>query len=122
LDDDNAWKKSHVSSLYSALIAKNASFAFSSMEVDSTDLEFTEPKQGGIDTSCILHQKSLILKYGGWKDRTEANYFHDWEFVSRWMAGGEIWAATKRPTLLYNAETCGQREFLKGLVAQKAGE
>lgn len=122
LDDDNTWKKSHVSSLYMALSSEQASFAFSSMEVDETDLGFVEPKQGNIDTSCILHLKSLVSKYGFWKNRTEANYYHDWEFVSRWVEGGEKWIATKRPTLVYNAETCGQKEFLKSLVAAKSKE
>ncbi len=122
LDDDNVWKPEHLSTLYEALREHGASFAFSSMEVNGTDLGFSEPKQGGIDTSCILHKKSLIAKYGEWKDRTEANYFHDWEFVSRWVKGGERWVATKRPTLIYNAETCGQKDFLEGLASAKRGK
>lgn len=116
LDDDNVWKPDHVSSLYTAMLVSGASYAFSSMEVNGTDLKFSEPKQGGIDTSCILHQKALVAKYGKWKDRSEANYYHDWEFVSRWVNGGEKWVATKKPTLIYNAETCGQREFLEALA------
>lgn len=120
LDDDNAWKPNHVSSLYEALRSTDSTYAFSSMEVNGTDLGFSEPKKGGIDTSCVLHKKMLIGKYGGWKDRTEANYFHDWEFISRWAA--ERWAATKLPTLIYNAETCGQQEFLKGLVLNKTAK
>lgn len=122
LDDDNAWKPDHVSSLYEAIRETGAAFAFSSMEVDGTDLKFTEPKQGGIDTSCILHQKALATKYGNWKDRTAANYYHDWELVSRWVAGSEKWVATKKPTLIYNAETCGQREFLEALALPKGGK
>lgn len=116
LDDDNVWKTNHVSSLYEALRAADAAYAFSSMEVDGKDLGFSEPKQGGIDTSCILHRMELISKYGPWKDRTEANYYHDWELVSRWVSGGEKWVATRKPTLIYNAETCGQREFLENLA------
>lgn len=122
LDDDNAWKPDHVSSLYEALRASGASYAFSSMEVNGTDLKFDEPKRGNIDTSCILHLKELVVKYGGWKGRTDANYFHDWEFVSRWVAGGEKWVVTKKPTLIYNTETCGQREFLEALALSKAGK
>lgn len=116
LDDDNAWKPNHISLLYEAMRETGAAYAFSSMEVNGTDLKFDEPKQGGIDTSCILHQKALVTKYGGWKDRTKANYYHDWEFVSRWVKGGEKWVATRKPTLIYNAETCGQREFLEALA------
>lgn len=119
LDDDNAWKPDHVSSLYRAMSESGAAYAFSSMEVNGTDLKFDEPKQGGIDTSCILHKKDLVAKHGGWLDRTAANYYHDWELVSRWVQGGEKWAATKKPTLIYNSETCGQREFLEALALSK---
>lgn len=122
LDDDNMWMPDHLSSLYKVLKDANASYAFSSMQVDGVDLGFSEPKQGGIDTSCILHYKKLVPKYGGWRDRTEASYYHDWEFVSRWVNGKEPWAATRKPTLVYNADTCGQKEFLKGLVASKKEE
>jgi glycosyltransferase involved in cell wall biosynthesis len=116
LDDDNVWKPDHVSSLYEAMRAANTAYAFSSMEADGVDLKFHEPRQGNIDTSCILHKKELVGKHGGWKDRTQANYYHDWEFVSRWVKAGETWAATRKPTLVYNVETCGQREFLKALA------
>ena len=120
LDDDNAWKSDHVSSLYEAMRETGAAYAFSSMEVNGTDLKFDAPKHGSIDTSCILHRKDLVPKYGGWKDRTKANYYHDWEFVSRWVLGGEKWVATQKPTLIYNTETCGQRAFLEALALSKA--
>lgn len=122
LDDDNAWKPDHVSSLYEAMRETGSAYAFSSMEVNGTDLKFAEPKHGSIDTSCILHQKALVTKHGGWKDRTKANYYHDWEFVSRWVNASEKWVATKKPTLIYNAETCGQREFLEALALSKAAK
>jgi glycosyltransferase involved in cell wall biosynthesis len=117
LDDDNMWKGNHVSSLYEAMRKEGAAYAFSSMEVDGKDLRFKEPRQGNIDTSCILHKKDLVSKYGGWKDREEGGYYHDWEFVSRWVKGGEKWTATRQPTLIYNVETCGQKDFLKALAA-----
>ncbi len=116
LDDDNAWKPGHVSSVYEAKRASGASYAFSSMEVNGTDLKFKEPKQGGIDTSCILHDKSLIQKHGFWKDRVAGGYAHDWEFIGRWVTAGEKWAATGVATLVYNIETCGQRKFLQALA------
>lgn len=120
LDDDNVWKPDHISSLYEALQASGAAYAFSSMEVNGTDLQFSEPKKGSIDTSCILHRKNLVARHGVWKNRTDANYYHDWEFVSRWVAGEEKWVATKKPTLIYNAETCGQKDFLEALALSKA--
>jgi GT2 family glycosyltransferase len=118
LDDDNFWKPGHVSSLYEGMRASGTSYAFSSMEVDGVDLKFAEPRQGNIDTSCILHQKDLVAKHGGWKDREAGGYYHDWEFVSRWVKAGEKCVATKKPTLVYNAETCGQKDFLKALAAK----
>ena len=73
---------------------------------------FTEPKFQGIDTSCILHSKDLIARHGGWKNRDAGTYAHDWELVSRWLAGNEPWACTEIPTLIYNATTSGQSAFL----------
>jgi glycosyltransferase involved in cell wall biosynthesis len=119
LDDDNAWKPDHLSSLYEVMRASNAVFTFSSMEVDGKDLGFTEPKHQGIDTSCVLHRKELVEKYGWWKDRVAGGYAHDWEFFSRWVKAGEKWACTKKPTLIYNAATSGQAEFLKSTVATR---
>jgi O-antigen biosynthesis protein len=117
LDDDNAWESGHVSSLVKALERNRASFAFSSMKVEGRDLGFTEPKLRGIDTSCLLHRRSLIAKYGGWKDREQAGYAHDWELVQRWVEGAEPWAATRRATVLYNARSSGQAKFLEATLA-----
>jgi len=112
LDDDNAWKPNHVSSLYELYRKAGGSFVFSSMSVEGKDLKFTEPKFQGIDTSCVLHEKALVRKYGEWKDRVEGGYAHDWEFFERWVKGEEKWACTKLPTLIYNADSSGQKEFL----------
>lgn len=120
LDDDNTWKPDHVSSLYEALRVNDAAFAFSSMEVKGIDLGFKEPKEGTIDTSCVLHWKHLISTHGNWKNREDGGYAHDWEFVSRWVKAGEKWTATGKPTLIYNSETCGQKEFIEALAATKA--
>lgn len=117
LDDDNAWLPDHLSSLLEAKRAANATFAFSSMSVDGKDLGFTKPERGGIDTSCVLHDKSLVGRYGPWKDRKAGGYAHDWEFFSRWFRGGEKWVCTKKPTVLYNADTCGQPAFIRAMAA-----
>lgn len=117
LDDDNEWLPDHVSSVVGALVGAEASYAFSSMSVDGKDLGFTEPKKFGIDTSCVVHRKALIRQFGWWKDRVEGGYAHDWEFFSRWAASGVKWACTKKPTLLYNADSSGQKEFLLSLAA-----
>jgi glycosyltransferase involved in cell wall biosynthesis len=120
LDDDNEWTANHVSSVYEAMREKVAAFGFSSMWVDGADLLFKKPEFQGIDTSCVIHRRELISKYGWWKDRTEANYHHDWEFFSRWVAGGEKWACTRKPTLIYNAESSGQTAFIKALAEKRA--
>lgn len=116
LDDDNAWLPDHVSSLIEAKKAAGAAYAFSSMSVDGKDLGFDTPVRGGIDTSCVLHDKALIGRYGPWKDRVVAGYAHDWEFFSRWVSGGEKWVCTHKPTVLYNADTCGQPAFIRAMA------
>lgn len=116
LDDDNLWARDHLSSLWQAMSASGAHFAFSSMQVDGRDIVFAEPAPGGIDTSCLLHRRELIEVHGGWKDRIDGGYAHDWELVSRWLRGGASWVATQRPTLIYNAETSGQADFIRTIV------
>jgi len=116
-DDDNFWTPDHLSSLYEEMRKTDAAYVFSSMSVDGKDVKFSEPKPQGIDTSCVLHRKDLILKYSWWKSREEAKtYAHDWEFFSRWK--DERWACTKKPTVIYNADTSGQPEFVRALAAK----
>ena len=86
------------------------------MQVDGRDLGFSRPKFQGIDTSCILHRRELIEKYGPWQDREQAGYAHDWQLVKRWLDGGESWVATRLPTLKYNAASSGQAAFLNELA------
>ena len=116
LDDDNTWTPDHLSSLYEEMRKTNAAYAFSSMSVDGKDLKFDVPKPQGIDTSCVLHRKDLILKHGWWKDRVQAGYAHDAEFFSRWK--DETWVCTRKPTVIYNADTSGQPEFIRALAAK----
>jgi glycosyltransferase involved in cell wall biosynthesis len=118
LDDDNEWASDHVSSVYEAMRERDAAFGFSSMHVAGNDLFFTRPELHGIDTSCVIHRKDLIGKYGEWRDRTDM-YPHDWELFSRWVAGGETWACTRKPTLEYNVAVNGQSMFMTGLVESR---
>jgi GT2 family glycosyltransferase len=115
LDDDNEFCFNHLSSVYEAMRKDSATFGFSSMSVNGTDLKFEAPVKGEIDTSCVVHQKGLILKYGFWKNRIEGGYAHDFEFCNR-LASKEKWVCTKKPTLVYNAATSGQEEFLLAKV------
>jgi GT2 family glycosyltransferase len=113
-DDDNQLEPDHISSLYEALMEAKADWAFSSMKAVDHVFTFEKPEKGRLDTSCVLHKKLLIKEHGWWKDRIEAGYAHDWEFFSRWLE--RPWAATKRPTLIYNAETSGQKDYLTALA------
>jgi O-antigen biosynthesis protein len=105
LDDDNIWTHNHLETLYAAIIEKNVKYAFSSFRMveedgsSSAEIICEEPRKFRIDTSAVMHERSLLDKYGGWKDRNEAGYAHDWEFISRWK--DESWAATKRITMVY---------------------
>jgi glycosyltransferase involved in cell wall biosynthesis len=111
LDDDNEWLPDHVASVYEAMRAADA--GFSSMQVDGRDLGFRRPELQGIDTSCVLHRRSLVGPHGWWRSREEAGYAHDWEFLRRMVDGGGTWVCTRAPTLVYHAGTSGQGAFLR---------
>jgi len=115
-DDDNTLREDHISSLVAA-VEGGAEYAISSMRTLGKELIFDFPAFGKFDTSCLLHKKSLVAKYGWWKSREECgSYAHDWLFVKPWVDAGEKCVATKQPTLIYNAETSGQLEYLKARV------
>jgi glycosyltransferase involved in cell wall biosynthesis len=118
LDDDNAWDPDHVSSVMGAIRRVGASWGFSSMRTpDGTDLGFAAPAPGRVDTSCVVHARRLVARYGPWRSlRETGNYAHDWELFARWVDGGERWAATGAPTVVYNTETSSQAAFVRGLA------
>lgn len=105
LDDDNIWMENHLQSLYSALITNSAAYAFSSFRMveqdgsKSVDIICDTPRRFRIDTSAVMHDRVLLDKYGMWKDRNEAGYAHDWEFISRWS--NEKFVATKLVSMIY---------------------
>lgn len=110
LDDDNEWEPNHLSSLYCHL--GDAEYSVSSMSVDGNIRLCDVVEKFKVDTSAVLHKKSLVERFGWWKNRDEVGYAHDWEFVSRWVAAGIRGNVTKMPTLRYNAESSGQKDFL----------
>jgi glycosyltransferase involved in cell wall biosynthesis len=118
LDDDNEWNHDHVATIMQAIQDSKKSWGFSSMSVKGHDMQFTEPKFQEIDTSCVIHPKEFFYKYGPWKDRVEGGYAHDWEYISRFAH--EPWVCTKNPTLLYNAVSSGQEDFLIKKIEDKA--
>ena len=117
LDDDNTWAKDHVSNLMATILAENSVWGWSSMMVNGVDLNFDRLERGKIDTSCVIHHKSLIRKHGGWKPRTEVNYWHDYELFSRWRE--EPQTVTRYPSVTYNASASGQGAFLASLTSSE---
>jgi hypothetical protein len=65
-----------------------------------------------------VHHKALIARSGWWQSRDAVGYAHDWEFMRRAITAAKSWVCTRRPTLLYGAETSGQRAFLQRLRSQ----
>lgn len=120
LDDDNTWDRDHLEKLFSTILREETAWGWSSMKVNGKDLKFDRLERGRIDTSCVIHRRELITKYGPWKNRTEANYWHDFELFSRWAR--EPQTVTKYPSVNYNAVTSGQEAFLDQLAIQRSNE
>jgi glycosyltransferase involved in cell wall biosynthesis len=128
LDDDNRWTPTHLTTLVTAIGARDApdtqqrvQYAFSSMMVEGKPIVCTAPVFGRLDTSAMLHRYALIEKYGPWRDRLDGGYCHDWELFSRWK--DEPYTATGQATLLYNTDTNHQSyASIAGLVVSVAQE
>ena len=63
---------------------------------------------GRLDTSTVLHRRSLVAKYPLWRKRTRDLYAHDFFYFHQFIEGGEKWVATLQTTMHYNCETNGQ--------------
>jgi len=116
LDDDNYFKLNHISSLVLNMMENMSDFVLSSMMIDEYEHICDIPEQGKVDTSCLLHRKHLISECGWWKNRDEDGYAHDWKFIKRFIDVGKKWTTTKKPTLVYNKETSGQKDYLNKLI------
>lgn len=105
LDDDNRWQHNHLESLVRALeLNKYASFAISGIaftyhERTIWNARCLKPRHMEVDSSSFLHERRLVEEYGPWGATGCVD--QDWELVSRWVRGGEVWAATGQPTLCY---------------------
>jgi len=113
LDDDNVWKKNHLSSLHKAIttqLSKDgrkprfafSSFVFEEKGVDKVRVKCSEPKLYRIDTSTLLHDVTLLHQYRYWRPESVCGYAVDWDLVQPWVASDEPWVATKLFTLRYN--------------------
>ncbi len=92
LDDDNAFRPHHISTLMRALNQQPFSgYAYAQMILHCAGgvvIGQTVPSYGQIDTSMILHRRS-ILDTATW---TQSLPTIDWDLVERWMQAGIGWA------------------------------
>jgi GT2 family glycosyltransferase len=111
LDDDNEWRPDHLESLVALLGAEpEATFAFSSFEVDGEPITCRRPRCYQIDTSALLHKRFLLERFGYWRPPDVAGYAHDWDLVSRWET--EPWVASLQPTVSYRLHGSGRHGVL----------
>ncbi|MCU1448911.1 MAG: hypothetical protein JWP02_1081 [Acidimicrobiales bacterium] len=122
LDDDNEWKSDHLDSLVTLLTAApEATFAFSSFEIDGEPITCRRPRLYQIDTSALMHKRFLADRFGGWRGPDAAGYAHDWDFVSRWES--EQWVASLLPTVRYSLRGAARDEvfeLLRGVAEEEA--
>jgi glycosyltransferase involved in cell wall biosynthesis len=95
LDDDNAFRPDHVARLAAALEADpGAGFAYSLIQMNGHGPAYIvgadPPFCGGIDTSAIMHRRTL-LETATWRDEGWQETV-DWDLVARWMSAGITWA------------------------------
>lgn len=103
LTDDKYWLPNHLSSLYTALVSnKEASYAIASFKSDTHTIICSEPKKFRVETSALLHKRSLLNQYNYWNTRTAVGFANDFELVSRWMQGREKYVATKTATVVFD--------------------
>lgn len=103
LDDDNYFEPTHLETLYNLFKKNNKlSYAFSSMIMGDYKILCKEPVIYRIDTSCIMHKRILLNKYGYWRTHEDVGYAHDYELVSRWKY--ENYDSTREFTMIYNLE------------------
>lgn len=103
LDDDNTWEPNHLENFMQIIESQpDVKYIFSSFKIDGQEMITDVPVKGSLDTSCMLHRRDLIYKYGLWKNREEGGYAHDYEFFSRFLE--EKWCPTKQPSMNYFTE------------------
>lgn len=106
LDDDNAWRRDHLEILVQALDDTGADFAYSrALCTEPHGYRWTigsdPPSFGQIDTSLIVHRRSL-LDVGNWEQADEPA---DWDLAQRWMRQGATWVHVPLVTLDYAARS-----------------
>jgi glycosyltransferase involved in cell wall biosynthesis len=107
LDDDNAYRDAHLSTLVDALQCNpGADFAYSQMlRRPFGDVVGSDPPQYGcIDTSIIMHRTGLPQRLGMWPSPMPAytdTHAPDWAMVGHWLEGGAKWVHVSQVTVDY---------------------
>jgi glycosyltransferase involved in cell wall biosynthesis len=107
LDDDNAWRPSHLERLVAALEADPAAdFAYSRMLVHPAGYEVgsAPPACNHIDTSLLACRRHVPARFGRWAVPGGA-YAIDWELIAAWLAAGARWAFVPEVTVDYYSAT-----------------
>lgn len=98
LDDDNAFRPSHLELLVAALESEPAAgFAYGAMVLHCAGGAVIGPDRpyfGQIDTSMIVHRRAL-LETATW---TQSMPTIDWDLVDRWMQAGVTWVSVPAVT------------------------
>ncbi len=121
LDDDNLWRHDHLETLVRLFRADSRlAFAFSSFRMGDQEIVCRRPRRFQIDTSALVHRRSLLERHGYWRPPSDAGFAHDWELVSRWE--NEPWAASLQTTVIYNLETSSQNAATVRHIRQVADD
>lgn len=107
LDDDNAWRPTHLACLYEALRTHpEVDFAYTRMECIGEGLLIGSdpPQMNQIDSSMIAHRAGVLERFGNWAE-PPVPYAVDWEIVNRWLAAGARWVYVPEVTVDYYRRT-----------------
>lgn len=102
LDDDNAYRPHHLSSVITEMERTGAGFGYSIALFQGRGQPYPvgaiPPQYGQIDTSVLVHRREL-LGLATWRDEGQETV--DWDLVSRWLAAGATWAFVPHVTVDY---------------------
>lgn len=102
LDDDNQYLPDHLANAMT--LADGADYIASGLLIEGKELKVRAPVKGRLDSSNVVHRRSLYGKHGYF--RRDAGYAADWDLFSRWK--DERFAATGKATVIYDTSNGNQ--------------